>query len=350
VRRPWIVPLVCLATFVGWSVDVARAQPYVIVSSDVTDSVPMYDLSGNFVRNLVEPGGGGLDSPQGIAVGPDGNVYVSSAVNDRVLRYAPDGTPLGAIIDPGRLDRPWYLTFGPDGNLYVSSSATNRVLCYHGTTGAFLRMAAFGGGLAAPDGLSFDADGNMLVSQFVNTDSRVKKYNPQTGAFIEDVVDDSGLVGALEHRLSPDGTELFVSSFGTNSIRKYSVETGAFLGDFATGPLRGPVGQLVMPDGTLLVSSWNNSQIYRLDLQSGALIGTFASGGAGTVLDHPNNMAILVPEPGTVAIVACAAMALVRNRRSRILTLTDRSEECGDLRAHRPVACRPRLLRLPLPF
>jgi len=312
---------ICLATFVGWNFVVAaalvRAQPYVVVSSDFSDSVPMYDTSGNFVRNFVESGGGGLDSPQGITVGPDGNVYVSSAVNDKVLKYdGRTGAFLGAFVDGGRLDRPWYLTFGPDGNLYVSSSATNQVLCYDGTSGAFVRVAAQDFFLGAPDGISFAADGTMLVSKFPALDSRVMRFNPQTGAFIENVVDEPGLSGALEHRLSPDGTRIFVSSFGSNQVREYDVATGAFVRNFINGaPMNGPVGQLVAPDGTLLVSSWNNSSIFRYDAQTGALLGTFTQGGP---LNHPNNMAILnVPEPAGLAVVLSLSFACASARWRR---------------------------------
>jgi DNA-binding beta-propeller fold protein YncE len=291
------------------------AAQHVLVSSDFGDAVPMFDLDGNFVRNFVPPGGGGLDSPQGITVGPDGNVYVSSAANDKVLRYnGQTGEFMGAFVDGGRLNQPWYLRFGPDGNLYVSSSLTAQVLCYDGQSGAFIRAAAQGGALFRPDGTSFDDDGTLLVSEFFGSPGRLKRYNPQTGAFIEDVVIDNGLTSPLEHRLSADGETIFVSSFGTNSIRKYDKDTGAYLGDFASGPLRGPVGQLPLPDGSLLVSSWNNSTIYRFDLESGELIGTFTAGGGG--LNRPNNMTLLVPEPSSMLVAIGLAVAALRRRRA----------------------------------
>jgi outer membrane protein assembly factor BamB len=222
---------------------------------------------------------------------------------------------MGAFVDGGQLDRPWYLTFGPDGNLYVSSSATNQVLCYDGTSGAFIRVAAQDFFLGAPDGISFAADGTMLVSKFPALDSRVMRFNPQTGAFIENVVDEPGLSGALEHRLSADGSRIFVSSFNSNQVREYDVATGAFIRNFIAGaPLAGPVGQLVMPDGSLLVSSWNNDSIFRYDAVTGALLGTFAQGGA---LNNPNNMAILnIPEPAGMIVWVLAIACLLARCRS----------------------------------
>src|SRR5690348_12199810 len=98
-----LVLLACSAAFVpsGWA-------QYVIVSSDFNDSVQKYDLAGHHLGAFVPSGGGGLDSPQGITVGPDDNVYVSSANTDQVLKYnGATGAFLGAIAGGG-LDQPWY--------------------------------------------------------------------------------------------------------------------------------------------------------------------------------------------------------------------------------------------------
>jgi uncharacterized membrane protein len=58
-------------------------------------------------------------------------------VNDAILRY--DGTT-GAFIDTfaagGGVNDPLGLAIGPDGNLYVASANTNNVLRYNGVTGA----------------------------------------------------------------------------------------------------------------------------------------------------------------------------------------------------------------------
>lgn len=282
----------------------------VIVSSDFNDSVQMYDLAGNRIGAFVPSGGGGLDSPQGITVGPDGNVYVSSANTDQVLRYAPNGASLGQFQIGGGLDQPWFLKFGPDGKLYVSSSLTSQVLSYN-ANGTFSHVAAQGHGLFRPDGLSFDTQGNLLVSDFFN--SRVQRFNPATGDWMADVVTDPGLANPLENRLSADGLTLYVSSYGTNEVRKYSMTDGSFLGLAAGAPLIGPVGQLVLPGGQdLLVTGWQSNTIYKFDASTGVSKGIFTT---GEFLNRPNNLALLnIPEPSRIALIASGALFLRRRR------------------------------------
>jgi WD40 repeat protein len=301
----WLFILLVLAGAVSGQV--------VIVSSDFNDSVQMYSLTGQSLGAFVPSGGGGLDSPQGICVGPDGNVYVSSANTDQVLRYAPNGAVLGQFQVGGGLDQPWFCKWGPDGKFYVSSSLTHQVLCYR-ADGVFDHVAATGHNLLAPDGLSFDSHGAIYVSDFPN--HIVRKYDRTTGDWIADAVTDSGLRNPLENRLSADEQTLFVSSYGTNEVREYRVSDGAFLGLAAGSPLIGPVGQLVLPGtNTMLVSGWQSNTIYKYDVNSGTYLGVFNS---GSPLNRPNNLTILnIPEPATAGLICSVLMVAFGYTRVR---------------------------------
>jgi PEP-CTERM motif len=130
-----------------------------LVSSRGTAQVLRYDGStGAFLDAFVPAGSGGLDTPEGLTFGPDGNLYVSSVGTAQVLRY--DGTT-GAFIEifasGGGLSSPVGLTFGPDGNLYVSSAESDQVLRYDGSTGQFIDafVPANSGGLDGPGFLIF---------------------------------------------------------------------------------------------------------------------------------------------------------------------------------------------------
>lgn len=78
------------------------------------------DVAGNNTSLFIASRSGGLESPSAMAFGPDGRLYVSSAGNDKVLRF--DGST-GAFIDTyieaparvpsGVLDEPRALAFAP---------------------------------------------------------------------------------------------------------------------------------------------------------------------------------------------------------------------------------------------
>jgi DNA-binding beta-propeller fold protein YncE len=64
----------------------ARAELFVS-SHDNSQIFRFHELTLNFIDVFVPNTNGRLQAPHGIAFGPDGNLYVASAGNDRVLRY-----------------------------------------------------------------------------------------------------------------------------------------------------------------------------------------------------------------------------------------------------------------------
>jgi hypothetical protein len=157
-------------------------------------NVLRYDgVTGAFVGEFVKTGSGGLDSPIGMAFGPDGNLYLADTgvFNgiSAVRRYqGPNGAAPGAFMDvfvpPGKggLLATFALLFGPDGNddgrqdLYVTSNrytgrgadkgAEGTVKRYDGRTGAFLGdfVPVGAGGLNNASGFTFTDTDPMTLA------------------------------------------------------------------------------------------------------------------------------------------------------------------------------------------
>jgi outer membrane protein assembly factor BamB len=264
-------------------------------------------LFGSLGTLVDQAGNGGLNRSMGMAIGPDGNLYVGSYSTNQVLRYsATTGAFLGAFVTAGSggLNGPAIdgLAFRPDGKLYVASRDSGSVLRYDATTGAFIDtfVTPNSGGLSSVRGMTFGPDGNLYVSS--GDTNQVFQYNGTTGAFLSVFVPagSGGLSNPRSLTFGPDGN-LYVSSASSNAVLRYNGTTGAFLSTFVgagSGGLKGP-GDLLFTNGSLYVASQGTNQVLQYDGTTGAFIETAAAANSnglsapiGLLLDANNNLLV----------------------------------------------------------
>src|SRR5207248_1430164 len=87
-----------------------------VSSPNDKDVVRFNGKTGAFRSVFVAPGSGGLQTPEGLAFGPDGNLFVADQAGNRILRYdGVTGAFLGVFtpsLQP-ELENPRDLVFGP---------------------------------------------------------------------------------------------------------------------------------------------------------------------------------------------------------------------------------------------
>ena len=230
------------------------------------DGTPGYTGDGGLARNAR------LNRPRALAPDPVGGVYVADSSNHRIRRIDPNGmiSTVAGIGIPGDggdyglavqclLDSPAGLAVGPDGSLYVADTARHRVRRIR-PDGMIIPAAGNGAagysgdGAAAtaaqlnhPNGLSVDAEGNLLIADTNN--NRVRRVS--TDGIIDTIagVGEAGFSGdgelSLGARLNapaavavaPDGV-IYIADMGNRRIRRLRV--------LSTDPVEDPVRTLTV--------------------------------------------------------------------------------------------------------
>lgn len=147
--------------------------------------VHRFDSGGRLLQSWGEPGTGPgqFNLPHGIAVSPDGKVFVADRENDRVQVFSPEGDYLEEWTD---VQRPTHIAIDPEGRVYISElwrrtedysfrlgwikeDQHGRVSVYDLTGKLLVRLGepdrCAPGNFIAPHGISVDSHGDLYVSE-----------------------------------------------------------------------------------------------------------------------------------------------------------------------------------------
>ena len=136
-----------------------------------------------------EAPGGTFNEPWGIAVAPDGSVYVADTWNYRIQKFTADGRFVtmwgffgGAADAPEAFYGPRGLAVDPQGRVYIADTGNKRIVVF-GPDGKYItQFGAPGMGLGEldePVAVALDAAGNVYVTDTWN--QRVQVFAPDPG-------------------------------------------------------------------------------------------------------------------------------------------------------------------------
>ena len=261
-----------------------------------------------------------LDLPSGVALDGQGNIYIADLGNDRIRKMRPGGTITtfagGGTPDfPGEdggpatsawLDSPGGVAVDAQGNVYFAEGASIRKVSTDGTittiAGTGVRGFSGDGGpataarLDGPEGVATDGLGNLYIADYGNT--RVRKVN--SGGTITTIAG-NGKVGfsgdggpATSARMgTPVGVaadarqNIYIADYYTERVRKVgpggTITTiagtgqGGFSGDGgrATSARVSPYGVAVDGQGNVYIADYSNNRVRKVGT-SGTAMATYA--------------------------------------------------------------------------
>ncbi len=249
-------------------------------------------------RDAAQPTQAAFSDPFGIAVGSDGTVYVSDAgESNRIRKIAPDGviTTLAGYAEgfsdglgtQASFNTPSGLALETNGNLYVADTGNNRIrkitpeglvstVAGDGTAGYVdgpTAQARFDG----PIGIAVDAKGNIFVADTYN--DRIRLITPGghvstvAGAGRPGYADGDAGVALFD---TPCGIvlttagALIVADTGNYRLRKITPDGKVttwpvvFPGDVNRADLSKPIGMALTHDGVLYVTELDRSRVVQI--------------------------------------------------------------------------------------
>lgn len=213
---------------------VQAADPYALVRVKLSPEKTvgqLGSLSGQF------------QSPRSVALASDGSIYVADSGNNRIQHLQPDGQIIrvwGSFSDVskgeapgGTFNEPWGVAVGPDGSVYVADTWNHRVQKFN-ADGQFVTLWGVYGRAERPDafwgprGIAVDGQGQVYVADTGN--KRIAVFD-SSGHFITQLGAAGDQPGQLNEpvgvAVGPDG-RVYIADTWNQRVQVFSDEGEKF--------------------------------------------------------------------------------------------------------------------------
>ncbi len=256
------------------------------------DRVIVEDAAGHVTARFGATGGapGLFRGPTGVAIGPDGTLYVADQGNARIQEFDLSGHLLGGFgsyLDASNpaasLHAPTAVAVAADNTVYVVDAAQDAVLHFT-RMGRFLgRWGSLGNGIGqfdAPGSIAVGPEGNVYVADTLN--NRVTMFDAAGRPTGQIGAGDTSGPGSLHWptavAITGDGRVAITDADNGRVIVASRPRT--YLGAALLPSIAQPGGMAIAPDGSYYVSDTANNHIVHLDA-NGHQLAAFGTGGRG---------------------------------------------------------------------
>jgi len=213
-----------------------------------------------------------FSSPSGIAIGPDGMIYVADTYNGRIRRVAQDGTVSTFAV----LARPSALAFDRVGNLYVADRTLGMQRISPGGVISALPMS-----VSNPFGVAvWDRSPGPPVVVASDPQGLVYSVGGSGGVRLPTLSEAGRPIGTPFQLAMLDGDTAVFTDVRTNTVRYLHGDASVLVGGdaredtyegggFRDGPMErslfdAPMGIIALSDGSFLVADGGNRRIRRI--------------------------------------------------------------------------------------
>jgi RHS repeat-associated protein len=210
-----------------------------------------------------------LNSPRGVALAPDGSLYIADTMNHCIRRVGTDGV-VTTVAGTGKgqyggdggpavnahLNEPYAVALAPDGSLYVADTGNHRIRRV-GTDGVITTVAGGKSGTNRLFGGGYAGDGGPASHAVLNQPHSLA-LAPDGSLYIADT---------LNHRIRRIGSDGIITTVAGSSAIRTGYGDGGYAGDFgpaAEAKLNEPSAIAITSDGTLYILDSLNSAIRRV--------------------------------------------------------------------------------------